>query len=80
MSTPALSRTPAGTLTPRRWVKVLGRLISRAFSRRMRMGRDRRLLQSLPDYVLADMGLEKLEFRSGADGRRDVWVIPPRYY
>jgi hypothetical protein len=47
--------------------------------RRLRIGRDRRLLQRLPDYVLADMGLERIEFRL-ADGRRDIWVIPHRYY
>jgi len=46
----------------------------------LRVGKDRRVLQTLPDYVLADMGLEKIEFRSAADGRRDVWVIPHRYY
>jgi hypothetical protein len=44
------------------------------------IGKDRRVLQTLPDYVLADMGLEKIEFRSAADGRRDVWVIPHRYH
>lgn len=80
MSTPALLRAPAETVTRTSRVRALGRLISRALSRRMRVGRDRRVLQSLPDYVLADMGLEKIEFRSSASGGRDVWVIPHRYY
>jgi hypothetical protein len=29
--------------------------------------------------VLADMGLERIEFRA-ANGSCDVWVIPHRYY
>jgi uncharacterized protein YjiS (DUF1127 family) len=45
----------------------------------MRVGRDRRALQALPDSLLADLGLERIELRS-ADGRQEVWVIPHRYY
>jgi uncharacterized protein YjiS (DUF1127 family) len=54
-------------------------LVLGALQRRMRLGRDRRLLQRLPDNVLVDMGLERIEF-CASNGRRDVWVIPHRYY
>ena len=68
------SRTSAGAA-----MTALASLILSALRRRMRLGRDRRLLQRLPDYVLADMGLERIEFRA-ANGSRDVWFIPHRYY
>jgi hypothetical protein len=61
-------------------VMALANPISSRVRRWRRIGKDRRVLQTLPAYVLADMGLEKIEFRSAADGRRDVWVIPHRYY
>jgi hypothetical protein len=80
VSTSALSRNPPRALSGRNRLMDLGRQIFSAIRRRMRIGKDRRVLQTLPDYVLADMGLEKIEFRSAADGRRDVWVIPHRYY
>ncbi len=79
MSTSALSRN-SSKATSRNAVVAFGILIWRRIRRRVRVGKDRRVLQTLPDYVLADMGLEKIEFRSAADGRRDVWVIPHRYY
>ena len=80
MSTLAQLRNPSRSSAALNGVVALGILIWRRLRRRMRVGKDRRVLQTLPDYVLADMGLEKLEFRSAADGRRDVWVIPHRYY
>jgi hypothetical protein len=80
VSTFAQSRNPSRSLAALNAVVALGILIWRRLRRRMRVGKDRRVLQTLPDYVLADMGLEKIEFRSAADGRRDVWVIPHRYY
>jgi hypothetical protein len=80
VSTSALPRNPSRDLSGRNRLMDLGRLIFSAVRRRMRVGKDRRVLQALPDYVLADMGLEKIEFRSATDGRRDVWVIPHRYY
>jgi hypothetical protein len=76
----ALSRNPSRAMRGRNAVAALGRLVLSAFRRRLQVGKDRRVLQTLPDYVLADMGLEKIEFRSAAEGRRDVWVIPHRYY
>jgi hypothetical protein len=60
-------------------VSWLAKLIRQAIARRLAAGRDRRALQAMPGYLLTDLGLEKLEFRSSADGRRDVWVIPHRY-
>jgi hypothetical protein len=60
-------------------VTALASLILGALRSRMQFGRDRRLLQRLPDYVLADMGLARIEFRA-TNGSRDVWVIPHRYY
>ena len=80
MSTSALSRNPSEAASGRNAVVALGMLIWRRIRRRVRVGKDRRVLQTLPDYVLADMGLEKIEFRSSADGHRDIWVIPHRYY
>jgi hypothetical protein len=56
----------------------LGALVWRRIRSRMQAGRDRRMLQSMPDYVLADMGLERIEFRSGADGRRATWLVSHR--
>jgi hypothetical protein len=79
VSTFALSRNPSKA-SARNAVVAFGSLIWGGIRRHMRIGKDRRVLQTLPDYVLADMGLEKIEFRSAADGRRDVWVIPHRYY
>ncbi len=79
MGTFALSRSPSRA-KDRSASLAFGRWLLTAFRRRMQAGKDRRVLQNLPDYVLADMGLEKIEFRSAVDGRRDVWVIPHRYY
>jgi hypothetical protein len=79
VSTPALSRHPSRTTTGLSAVLALVNLIAARLRRQLQVGKDRRVLQALPDYVLADMGLEKIEFRSTADGRRDVWVIPHRY-
>ena len=79
MSTPALSRHPSRPTTGLSAVLGLVNLIASRLRRQLQVGKDRRVLQALPDYVLADMGLEKIEFRSTADGRRDVWVTPHRY-
>ena len=79
MSTSTLAKVPSRTFLGAGAVTALASLILSALRRRMRLGRDRRLLQRLPDYVLADMGLERIEFRA-ANGSRDVWVIPHRYY
>jgi uncharacterized protein YjiS (DUF1127 family) len=44
-----------------------------------RTDRDRRLLQTLPDHVLADMGLERIELPYGPEGDRHVWVGRARH-
>ncbi len=76
MSTVALSRNPLRSIP---WAIVaLGSLVWRLISRRIRTGRDGRVLQMLPDHVLADMGLERIEITPGTDGGRRVWVIPHR--
>jgi hypothetical protein len=45
-----------------------------------RTGKDARTLQMLPDHVLADIGLERIDVLTGTNGNRDIWVIPHRYY
>ena len=76
----ALSRNPSRTIAGLKAVGSLGNSIWGALTMRVRTGKDRRVLQMLPDNVLADMGLEKIEIMSGTDGGRHVWVIPHRYY
>jgi hypothetical protein len=76
----ALSPNPSRTIPGLKAVGSLGNAIWSALTMRIRAGKDRRALQRLPDYLLADMGLEKIEVTSGTHGRREVWVIPPRYY
>jgi uncharacterized protein YjiS (DUF1127 family) len=44
-----------------------------------RTDRDRRLLQTLPDHVLADMGLERIDLPYGPEGDRHVWVGRARH-
>lgn len=78
MSTFALSRTPSSTEAGRKAGAGFVNSILRRIRRCMQVGRDRRLLQTLPASLLADIGLERIEFRSAADGRRDVWIIPHR--
>ena len=71
----SLSRTAAGAGP----VVAGGILIWRRIRRLLKIGKDRRTLQTLPESVLADLGLERLEVRSST-GSRDVWIIPHRYY
>jgi hypothetical protein len=58
---------------------ALGCPICNFIAKRVRMGRDARTLQMLPDNVLSDMGLEKLEVLTGTNGDRDIRVIRHRY-
>jgi uncharacterized protein YjiS (DUF1127 family) len=75
----ALSRHPS------RLAAVVGAVVARgrpllAFLRqRRKAGRDARALQKLPSHVLADMGLEKMEIRSGPLGGHETWIIPHRF-
>ena len=80
MSTVALSRNPSRAIPGLKIIGSLGNSIWGALKAHVRTGKDRRVLQMLPDHVLADMGLEKIEITSGTDGGRNVWVIPHRYY
>ena len=79
MSTVALSR-PSRFIPGLKAVGTLGNSIWTLIIRHFRTGKDARVLQMLPDYVLADIGLEKIEIMPGTDGGRHVWVIPHRYY
>lgn len=79
MSTVALSRNPSRTIPGRQAVGSLGNSFWSLISRYFRTGKDGRVLQTLPDHVLTDMGLERIEILAGTDGRRHVWVIPHRH-
>jgi uncharacterized protein YjiS (DUF1127 family) len=61
-------------------VAEFGARIRAGIRRHLRSGRDRRMLQTLPDSMLADIGLEKVEILSASNSRREVWVIPHKYY
>ena len=80
MSIVALSRNPSKTSRGINAVVAIGGSIWGRINQRIRTDRDARVLQTLPDHVLADMGLQKMEILSGTDGSRHVWVIPHRYY
>lgn len=80
MSTAALLRNPSRTLRGLGAVSALGSSILRFINSQIRTSKDARVLQTLPDHVLADMGLEKMEILSGSNGSRHVWVIPHRHY
>jgi hypothetical protein len=80
VSTVALSRYPSRVGRGIGAVATIGSSIWSLIYRRIRTGNDMRVLQTLPDHVLADIGLQKMEFLSGSDGSRHVWVIPHRYY
>jgi len=79
VSTVALSRNPSRILPGLRAVGSLGNSIWTLITGYFRAGKDGRVLQMLPDQVLADMGLERIEIMAGTDGRRHVWVVPHRH-
>jgi hypothetical protein len=79
VSTVALSR-PSRFIPGLKAVGTLGNSIWTLIISRVRTWKDARVLQMLPDHVLADMGLEKIEVTAGTAGGRQVWVIPHRYY
>lgn len=80
MSSVALSRNPSRIIAALSAVMALGRSFVSFISKRSRTGKDARTLQALPDHVLADMGLEKMEVLTGTNGAREIWVTPHRYY
>jgi uncharacterized protein YjiS (DUF1127 family) len=61
-------------------VAALGRLLPALIRKRRKAGADARTLSRLPDHVLADMGLEKMEIMSGPLGGRETWIVPHRYH
>lgn len=77
MNTVALSRNPARTAAARNAVVALCVLVSRCIRSWMKIGKDRRVLQTVPAYVLADMGLERIELRTSV-GSQDIWLQPRR--
>lgn len=78
MSTVALSRSPSRTVSLVKGTLALGYPVWHRLLRRVKAGRDERVLQTLPDHVLADIGLSKVEIMQGSHGGRQVWVIPHR--
>ena len=78
MSPLALSRNPSATESSHEARHGIASLIWGRIRRHMQVRRDRRLLQALPASLLADIGLEKIEFRSAADGRRETWIVSHR--
>lgn len=71
MSTFALSRHhPSRHIADPPTVLVLGILVWRRLRRRMRVRRDQQLLQAMPDYLLADIGLSRDEIHSAVSGGR----------
>lgn len=80
MSTVALSRNPSRLIPGLKAIGPLGNSLWTLIVRYLRTGKDGRVLQMLPDNVLADMGLEKIEIMTGTNGGRHVWVIPHRYH
>jgi hypothetical protein len=80
VSTAALSRNPSRTIAAMSAVMALGRPLLGLVTRCRKTGKDARTLAMLPDHVLADIGLEKIDVLTGTNGSRDIWVIPHRYY
>lgn len=78
MSTLALSRHPSRAAAAISGIVAFAMSIFRRIGRRMKLGKDRRAVQAMPDSLLADLGLERIEIRT-ADGHREVWTIPHRY-
>jgi uncharacterized protein YjiS (DUF1127 family) len=75
VNTVALSRNPSRTAAARRAVAWLGYPILRCLRSWTRIGKDRRVLQTVPAYLLADMGLERMEIHT-TSGDHDVWIKP----
>jgi uncharacterized protein YjiS (DUF1127 family) len=59
-----------------RTILTFGSFILEWFNERSRATRDECQLQRLPDRVLADIGLERMEILPGTDGR--IKIIPRR--
>ncbi len=79
MSSVALSRNLSRTIAGIGAAVAFGTSFWRLIARLRKTGKDARALQMLPDHVLADIGLEKMEIMSGTYGARETWVTPHRY-
>ena len=75
MESPRSCAAPQNRSRTRRLSGVPGNSIWMLINRFIRTSRDERALQMLPDNVLADMGLEKMEIMAWTSGQRHVWVI-----
>lgn len=78
MNTAALSRNPSRLTATLDAVERLAALFTRRVGSRSKIGKDRRALQAVPDYLLTDIGLERLEIRT-TSGYHDVWISPRRF-
>lgn len=78
MSTAALPRNPSITAAAGNAVAGLAALISRCIRGWTKIGKDRRTLQTVPAYLLADMGLERIEVRTTTSDH-EVWIAPRRF-
>lgn len=73
MSTVTLSRHPLAAPVERSLLWLIGVVIARRLRRRMRIRSDRALLRSMPDYLLADIGIARSDIaalRSSAGAQR----------
>lgn len=78
MSIAVRSHAQSRALTAWNAVIALGRLIRSRLRRRAKAGQDTRALQRLPNHVLADIGLERIEVMSVSEGKREIWIVPHR--
>lgn len=78
MSALALLRNPSRIAAARSTVAWLGNAIMCWLRLSAKIGKDRRTLHGLRDYMLEDLGLERLETRTTLEGER-VWVHPKRF-
>jgi uncharacterized protein YjiS (DUF1127 family) len=78
VSTAALSRNPSKLAAVGHAVARFGAPILRRFHGRTKAGKDRRVLQTAPAHLLADIGLERVEIRT-TSGDHEMWVAHRRF-
>ncbi len=78
MNTAALSRNPSSVAPARNAAARLVTMIFGRLVRSRRIWKDRRTLQTVPAYLLADMGLERAEVRT-TSGSLEVLLRPRRH-
>jgi uncharacterized protein YjiS (DUF1127 family) len=77
VNTAALSRNPSRAAAVWTAVAGFGTSIFSCLRSWMKIGKDRRTLQTVPAYLLADMGLERMELRTSS-GDHAIWIAPRR--